>query len=338
MKNFYDLADSRKKAIYDQVAAIEGLPSAAIEKDWWVTLVLKAVFNLDFAQYIVFKGGTSLSKGWKLIDRFSEDIDLAIDRKFFNYEGDLSRGQVGDLRRKSCKFISHVFSDYLKNEISDIGMQDFDLKVRDFDASDTDPIIIELHYPSLAEPSEYIIPQVLIEIGSRALIEPFEKRPIQTIIGRSLPQVGFIDQPKEIPLVLPKRTFLEKAFLLHEEYQRHPEKRKLKRKSRHLYDLEKLMDSQHGIDALKDFDLYSSIIRHRQIFSKLSNVDYSTHNPDKINFVPSGEILEILEEDYKTMQESMIYGNSLSFTDIIKRLEELQERFRKININLKGKL
>jgi len=84
MKKFYNLEKSRKITIFDQVAEREGLPSAAIEKDWWVTLVLKAIFNLEFAEHIVFKGGTSLSKGWKLIDRFSEDIDLAIDRSFFN--------------------------------------------------------------------------------------------------------------------------------------------------------------------------------------------------------------------------------------------------------------
>ncbi|NOX48182.1 MAG: nucleotidyl transferase AbiEii/AbiGii toxin family protein, partial [Chlorobi bacterium] len=285
------------------------------------------------AHHIVFKGGTSLSKGWKLIDRFSEDVDLAIDRRFFNYEGNLSKSQVRALRKKSCRFISNDFSAYLKKEISAIGINDFDLKVRDFVASDTDPVIIEIHYQSLSEPSRYIVPQVLIEIGSRALIEPFEHRPIQTIIGQSLPEAGFIDQPKEISLVLPKRTFLEKAFLLHEEYQRTPVKRKFERKSRHLYDLEKLMDTGHGLDALKDIGLYKSIIEHRQIFSRLSEVDYTTHSPGKINFVPSGETLKILEEDYKKMQESMIYSDSLSFPDLIKRLEELQARFRKVNVD-----
>lgn len=334
MKKFYNLDESRKKIIFDQVADKEGLPSAAIEKDWWVTLALRAVFNLDFAEQIVFKGGTSLSKGWKLIDRFSEDIDLAIDRKFFNYNGDLSKSQVKALRRKSCKFISNDFSGYLKNEITDIGIKDFDLKVQTIVASDTDPVIIELHYPSLTEPSEYLVPHVLIELGSRALIEPFGLRPIQTIVAESLPGAGFSDQPKNIPIVLPKRTFLEKAFLLHEEYQRPEEKRKFDKKSRHLYDLEKLMDTVHGIDALLDYDLYKSIVEHRQVFSKLSGVDYATHSPDKINFIPSVEIYKLLEKDYITMKESMIYGESLQYEKLIERLKELIERFRKINKGL----
>ncbi len=329
MRKFYNLEKSRKTTIFDQVAEREGLPSAAVEKDWWVTLVLKAIFNLELAGHIVFKGGTSLSKGWKLIDRFSEDIDLAIDRSFFNYSGELSKGQVRALRRKSCKFISNDFYDNLRNEIKDMGVSEFDLKVQSFDASDTDPVTIELYYQSLTEPSAYLVPRVLIELGSRALIEPYELRPIQSIISESLPQAGFVDQPKDIPIVLPKRTFLEKAFLLHEEYQRPMNKRDFNRKSRHLYDLEKLMDTEHGIEALKDSDLYKSIVDHRKLFSKLSMVDYATHSPDSANFIPSGESLKLLEEDYKTMKESMIYGSSLNFPDLIERLEELKERFRK---------
>ena len=85
MKSFYDLSDKRKTDIFNQVSTYSGLPPAAIEKDWWVTLTLKAIFSLPFSNHIVFKGGTSLSKGWKLIERFSEDIDLAIDWKLLEF-------------------------------------------------------------------------------------------------------------------------------------------------------------------------------------------------------------------------------------------------------------
>ncbi|MCD4665734.1 MAG: hypothetical protein K8R68_10740 [Bacteroidales bacterium] len=107
---------------------------------------------------------------------------------------------------------------------------------------------------------------------------------------------------------------------------------------KNFYDLDKLMDTEHGIGALKDSKLYNSIVEHRKVFSKLSNVDYTTHSPDKINFVPTGESLKLLKDDYVKMQESMIYGDSLNFTDLLKRLEKLQERFRKINTNLEGQL
>jgi len=100
------LSKDRRIKILNQTTELTGLPAVAIEKDWWVTLVLNAVFSLPYSENIVFKGGTSLSKGWGLIERFSEDIDLAIDRKFFGYEGDISKTQIKKLRKKSCEFIS----------------------------------------------------------------------------------------------------------------------------------------------------------------------------------------------------------------------------------------
>jgi predicted nucleotidyltransferase component of viral defense system len=104
MKNFYDLSEQRKIDIFNQVSDRTGLPSAAIEKDWWVTMALKAIFELPYSEHIVFKGGTSLSKGWNLIERFSEDIDLALDRALLGYEGYLNKGQIRNLRKDSCKF------------------------------------------------------------------------------------------------------------------------------------------------------------------------------------------------------------------------------------------
>jgi predicted nucleotidyltransferase component of viral defense system len=80
-----------------------------IEKDWWVVQTLRLITQMDIAQHTVFKGGTSLSKAWGLIDRFSEDIDLAINREFFGFSGDISRTQVGKLKDASSKYISNDF-------------------------------------------------------------------------------------------------------------------------------------------------------------------------------------------------------------------------------------
>ena len=81
MIHWLTVEDERKKVVYEQVAAREDLPPIAIEKDFWVTLILQTIFELEWAEHLVFKGGTSLSKGWGLIQRFSEDVDLAVDRK-----------------------------------------------------------------------------------------------------------------------------------------------------------------------------------------------------------------------------------------------------------------
>ena len=103
------LSKDRRIKILNQTTEFTGLPVVALEKDWWVTVALNACFSLPYSDNIVFKGGTSLSKGWNLIERFSEDIDLAIDRKIFGYEGDLSKNQIKNLRKESCKFISTTF-------------------------------------------------------------------------------------------------------------------------------------------------------------------------------------------------------------------------------------
>src|SRR5688572_10545766 len=106
--SWLNISKERRTEILNQVSNRTGLPSIAIEKDWWVTLALKASFALDYSNQIIFKGGTSLSKGWNLIDRFSEDIDLAIDRKFFGFDGDINKSQIGRLRKRSCEFISTI--------------------------------------------------------------------------------------------------------------------------------------------------------------------------------------------------------------------------------------
>lgn len=130
-----------------------------------------------------------------------------------------------------------------------------------------------------------------------------------------------------LPVVLPKRTFLEKAFLLHEEFQKPTNKIRSERLSRHLYDLEKLMDTEHGKDAIKDKDLYQSIIKHREMFNKVSGIDYANHNHDKINFIPPVGVHAEWEKDYKSMQENMIYGEPLEYNKLIERLNILKSRF-----------
>ena len=214
--------------------------------------------------------------------------------------------------------------------MTDRGIEGFKIVVLPFEDSDADPINIEIQYPSLTEQAEYIQPRVLLEVSSRALMEPVEFRSIQTLIAETLPESEFVDNPIDVTIVLPKRTFLEKAFLLHEEYQRPAEKINLERKSRHLYDLEKIMDTEHGETALNDFPLYESIIKHRKKFTRVGGVDYSTHYADKIIFVPADGNIEVLKADYGVMQESMIYGKSLAFEELIDRLVELQYRFRKM--------
>src|SRR5690606_40359547 len=113
------LTKERRIEILNQATEFTGLPVEAIEKDWWVTLALNACFSLPYSENLIFKGGTSLSKAWNLIERFSEDIDLALDRRFFGYGNDISKTQIKKLRIKSCDFITTVFLDDLKNAFAE---------------------------------------------------------------------------------------------------------------------------------------------------------------------------------------------------------------------------
>ena len=110
IKEWFKLPIQTRKNIFNEISNKTGLPPAAVEKDWWVVRTLELVFQMDIAPHTVFKGGTSLSKAWGLIDRFSEDIDLALERSFLGFPGKLSNSQVKKLREKSCEYISQTFS------------------------------------------------------------------------------------------------------------------------------------------------------------------------------------------------------------------------------------
>jgi hypothetical protein len=300
-------------------------------------MTLRALFSCECADHIVFKGGTSLSKAWNLIKRFSEDIDIAIDRAFFGFEGELKKKQINNLRRASCSYIKDKLKDELNNKLQEDGISDYSLFIEETKESTKDPQIIEVHYHSLFAAGSYISDKVMIEIGARSLMEPSEDVRLRSIIADNYPDADFADNFFPIPTVIPQRTFLEKAFLLHEEFQKPEENIRIQRMSRHLYDLERLMDTGFARKALDDISLYEAIIDHRSKLTAISGVDYSTHSPDHINFVPPESVIEKWRNDYIAMQASMIYGESLSFGKMIERIKELNERFRKI-VNKKNSI
>ena len=329
--NWLTLSKERRIEILNQATELTGLPSVAIEKDWWVTMALNASFSLPYSKNIVFKGGTSLSKGWNLIERFSEDIDLAIDRKFFGFDGDISKTQIKNLRKQSCEFISTSFlADLTKILTEWKAIDECKLIAQPVKDSDKDPQVIEIQYNSVIDTSEYLPQRVLIEVSSRSLMEPIEERQINSILSENFPQQNFATFPFAIPTVLPQRTFLEKVFLLHEEFSQETEKIRIDRLSRHLYDLEKLMDTEHGIEALKNIDLYNNIIAHREKFNPLRGLDYVNHIPSKISILPPQVVVKGYERDYEAMTSFMIYGEPLKFDHLMKRILELQTRINSI--------
>lgn len=332
LKEWFKLPDETKVRIYTETSQQIGLPSPpAAEKDWWVMHTLSVIFSMECANALIFKGGTSLSKGWNLIQRFSEDIDLALDREFLGFTGELSKGDIKKLRRKSYKFITEVFTEELKAKFSMLGFKEVTVKYREVENHDQDPLIIEIYYNKLTETDTYLKPGVLVEVGSRSLKEPFTQRVFGTMTSEIYADLPFSDKPITIPVVNPERTFLEKIFLLHEEFQKDTDKIRVQRLSRHLYDIEKLSQTEYAEIAVRDTDLYNTIVKHRSKFTAISGIDYANHRPENIKFVPPDNLLALWEKDYQDMQESMLYGEPLNFNELIKRLTALQKRINAIS-------
>lgn len=326
--NWTKLSKSRRVEILKLLENKTGLNAKSIEKDWWVTLALNALFNGSYGSHLVFKGGTSLSKCWHIIDRFSEDIDLAIDREFLGFSGELTKREIGKkLRKASCSFIRNELKTNIERFILNCDNEQFSLEVNITEESNVDPETLYLHYESVLDNSDYVFNTVKIEIGSRSLMEPCEEVFVKSIIGELLPNSDFSDKKFKIKAVLPQRTMLEKAFLLHEMLQNPTSGKEINRMSRHLYDLEKLMDNSYCKNVLNDSNLYNEIIKHREQFTSMARVDYTTHRPETISFVPPDSVLKKWEKDYQLMQENMIYGDSLSFEELIDRIRELNRRF-----------
>ncbi|MGB3343072.1 MAG: nucleotidyl transferase AbiEii/AbiGii toxin family protein [Aequorivita sp.] len=324
MEEWFNLSAADRRVIINQVSTKTGLLPVAVEKDLWVMIALKATFSTEIAPHLVFKGGTSLSKAWGVIERFSEDIDLAIDRSFFGFDGELTRTQVKNLRKASCRYVDQKFPKLLEEALLKMG-------VKEFEESDTDPLALELKYNSLVEPQAYLQPRILIEISSRSLIEPFENREMRSVISEHYPGQGFSDKPVIIPTVTPARTLIEKLFLLHEEFQKPKTQRiRSERMTRHLYDISRLMDTAFLEMALENKELYRTIIAHRSKLTRISWVDYSRHDYRSLDFIPPPEIIAEYEKDYSAMRESMFYGKTESFENLIKKLRTLKDRINSL--------
>lgn len=328
--------DVEKIQLLDIVSAAKKLPRLAIEKDWWVTVVLMAISKTKYSDLYSFKGGTSLSKGWNLIERFSEDADIAIKREGrFSINGD-TKSQLAKVRRSSRHYITKELPEELTNILSQMGVYNFsvepeisrfiegkDIELR----ADTHPSVLYVNYKSvLPETSEYILSRVKIEISCLSMNEPIEEKIISSFISEVKPDTDEVRV--KFKTVLPTRTFLEKIFLLHEEFQK--ENPRSKRMSRHLYDLERLMDTEYGKDALNNKSLYDEIVNHRSVYNKIDGIDYEMHSPYTLDFLPPSHLIDEWRKDYEVMSDQFLYHqeNRMTFEVLIERMKELLRRVR----------
>lgn len=329
---FTDLTDNDRRDIIDYVSGKTGFLRNVVEKDWWVTSVLRAIFSLPYADNVSFKGGTNLSKCWGLIQRMSEDIDIGISREFLGFGGELSKNQISDkLRRASCSFVRNIMRNDVENALVAQGISPdaIIVTVQETKVSTVDPETIYVAYKSLYGRNGYILPQVKIEVSGRSMTEPVSKVSVRSYISENLPKLTFQDNPVEVNAVIPQRTFLEKLFLLHEEFSKPDSEIRVERMSRHLYDVYNIMQTKIADEALADDNLYDSVIEHRRKFIGLKGFDYDSLRKGTLKIAPTGEIRAKWKTDYKNTVANMIMGEAPSFEDIMLALEDLNNRINK---------
>ena len=306
-----------------------------VEKDFWVCWLLKQLFTMpELEGWLVFKGGTSLAKCFDLIQRFSEDIDLAVhfEKLGFTGENDPRQEKMSHTKREpllrkmlaACQdYIAGPFLATIKARATNIlGPDGWTLQVSASDAN-----TVEFTYPaSLEAKLEYVRPHVVLELGTHAEPIPHADFPIRPFAAEQYPDL-FTEPVCPVTTVVARRTFWEKATILHAEYYRPLEKPLLPRYSRHYADVAMMSMASVRNEALKDMDLLSSVCVHKDRFYHCGWAKYLEAKPGTFQLLPRTERLSDLRRDYQTMQV-MFFHEAPTFDEVLERLASLE---REIN-------
>ena len=309
MKEFIEMPDERRRLVCTETSAKLNLSEAAVEKDFWVCWALQKLFELpEWGAHLTFKGGTSLSKCWRLIERFSEDIDIVIDRAVLGFGGDnapelapsgkQTRRRLDALKTACQQCVSDRIYPALDEAISS-ELRDMHEWTLEPDPGDEDRQTLLLFYPSaFPEQAAYLRHAVKIEMGARSDTEPTETIEIRPYVSDAYPEL--LREPNtNVRAVMPRRTFWEKAMLLHEETSR-PEANRRNRQgmARHYYDLFRMIQAGIGDQAYEDVNLFQQIVEHRQVFFRYGWLDYSTMAYGQLRLLPAEAELPAWKSDY----------------------------------------
>lgn len=301
------------------------MSKAIVEKDLWVCMILKYLFeNFKYKDAIVFKGGTSLSKVYKLIERFSEDIDLALDWKVLGYKSEepykdrsnTKQLKFNDKLNEDTKvFLRDEFLPVLENDFKDaLKGKDYKFYIDEFNGQ-----TICFDYPKNHKDSS-IIQVIRLEIGSLAEPIPASRRKIKTYIEEVYPEV--FDENIQVVAVDSLRTFYEKITILHREANRvngnYPT-----RYSRHFYDVYKILLTDIKEKSFDNLDLLKAVIEFKKKFYACNWAKYDDIMEGNIKLIPSDEALEIFSKDYDSMK-NMLFGEKISFDRIISSIREYE--------------
>jgi nucleotidyltransferase AbiEii toxin of type IV toxin-antitoxin system len=341
MNEFIQKPEDEQRLYFEQASAELNLPAYAIEKDFWVCWTLNKLFSLsEWEDHLTFKGGTSLSKVWKLIDRFSEDIDLVVSRDFLGFSGDkdpesapTSSQEKKRLKRlkKSCREkvqneLCPALDKLVIKEIPNIKPDSIRFLEDDFDNN-----TVEFHYPAVFKEESLgaMLPYIKIEMGPRGDDFPAHIHNIKTYLEEALESVAF--EPINVQVLDAERTFLEKAMLLHEESSR-PEGKTFKgRMARHYYDLYCMIQAGVGDRAIADKQLFKRVVKQRKFYFNVSWVEYDLMRPGSINLMVAESNPQYWKNDYEIMKEAFFFGDAPDFDNMMKVIKEFQQKLNNKN-------
>lgn len=329
-----NLSVTDRQVVFDRTEAAIGIKAHMVEKDAWVCWTLRQLFSLPGAHdHFIFKGGTSLSKVWKVIERFSEDIDISLSREWLGFSGerDPETAPSRKQRARLLEELSAVCAARLRDEVAPAMQQRFSAELGDTGWSLTiandDPQTLLFAYPSVLNESHaagYVRPVVKIECGARSDRWPVAERSITPYIAEAFP-TAFPAEAFTLPVLSIERTFWEKATILHAEVHRPADKAVPERFSRHYADLAALARHATGATAISRDDLRARVVAHKQVFFPASWANYEAAVPGSFKLIPPEVRLSNLATDYRAMQD-MFFRPPPAWPEIIAVLASLEER------------
>ena len=309
MKTVAVLSKAEREELFLVTARERALPEAVIEKDFWVCWTLDHLFhNSPWIEHLAFKGGTSLSKCFNLIYRFSEDIDLILDWRLVGCEKDepwaeRSRNQQDKFNKavnaRTETFLAEEFVPKLKSDFCELLKDDFQISM-----DLKDPQTVCFAYPRLFSEGA-ILPIIRLEIGALAAWTPTQETTITPFAAEQYPQV-FQQPGTSLRTVLPERTFWEKVTILHKEAFRTNGKIP-PRYSRHYYDLWCMAQNPVKDAAFKDLDLLRQVVAFKDRFYPAASARYDLAKPGTMRLLPPEDCIPALCIDYEHMK-NMIFG------------------------------
>ncbi len=323
MNSVAELSIEQRSELFLETASVMKTTNAIVEKDFWVVWTLNKLFSDErLNKILMFKGGTSLSKVFNLIGRFSEDIDLILDWREVTKENPL---QEQASKTKQVKFNEKINEDakvYIKNKLLPIVSEILADKCScEFDVDEKGNYFVNINYPSAFSDSA-LRPKILLEIGPLASWLPSDTFEIEPFVATEFPHL-FQQSKCNVNAVVAKRTFWEKATILHQEANRTVDKKIPLRHSRHYYDLAQMAKFPVKDEALNDMQLLKDVVVFKQKFYMSAWAKYEDAKVGRFKILPPEFRYKELKADYDSMR-SMIFDKYLTFNEIIEILKNLE--------------